>query len=136
MSIPADCSCVRIALWVCFLSTMQWCVVVSGNHGAVIKSCKFRSSISHPCCMPPPHLNFPPSPTGICVSSVIILLMSCVFCSTMIMFSSLQDGWSSLMVASQNGHHEVVKVLLSDGAKIDLQDEVSSTSSSQGPALN
>ena len=43
----------------------------------------------------------------------------------MILFSCLQDGWSSLMVASENGHHEVVKVLLSVGAKVDLLNKVS-----------
>ena len=64
-----------------------------------------------------------------------ILLMSCVSCSAMIMFALLQDGRSSLMLASQNGHHEVVKVLLSAGAKVDLQDKVSFTSPSQDPML-
>ena len=39
--------------------------------------------------------------------------------------SSLQDGQSSLMIASQNGHNGVVRMLLSAGAKVDLQDEVS-----------
>ena len=61
--------------------------------------------------------------------------MSCVSCSAMIMFSSVQVGQSSLMLASQNGHNEVVKVLLSAGAKVDLQDQVSTTSPSQGPTV-
>ena len=51
------------------------------------------------------------------------------------MLSSLQDGWSSLMLASHYGHHEVVKVLLSAGANVDLQDEVSSTSPSRVPTV-
>ena len=51
----------------------------------------------------------------------------------MITFSSLQDGWSSLIVASRYGHHEVVKALLSDGANIDLLTKVSTTSPSQRP---
>ena len=80
---------------------------------------------------PPP----PPSPTSVRVSSVTILLMSCVFCSAMIMYSSLQVGQSSLMLASENGHHEVVEVLLSAGANVDLQDEVSSTSPSRVPTV-
>ena len=39
---------------------------------------------------------------------------------------------SSLMEASENGHEEVVKMLLSAGAKPDLQDVVSGTSPAQG----
>ena len=35
-----------------------------------------------------------------------------------------QDGWSSLMVASQNGHVEVVDKLVQQGARVDLQDNV------------
>ena len=88
--------------------------------------------------MPPPHLNFPlppPSPTGVRVSSVTMLLMNCVSCSAMIMFSSLQVGWSSLLVASENGHHEVVKVLLSAGANVDLQNEVSTSGPSHDPTV-
>ena len=51
------------------------------------------------------------------------------------MFSSLQDRISSLMAASYNGHHEVVKMLLSAGAKVDLKNLVSTTSPSQGPMV-
>ena len=50
-------------------------------------------------------------------------------------YSSLQVGQSSLMLAFQNGHHEVVKVLLSAGAKVDLQDVVSTYRPSQGPMV-
>ena len=39
------------------------------------------------------------------------------------------------MEASQNGHEEVVRILLSAGANVDLQDKVSSTSPAQGPLL-
>ena len=47
--------------------------------------------------------------------------------------SSLQDGQSSLMRASVNGHEGVVRILLSACAKVDLQDYlVSSTSPAQG----
>ena len=38
---------------------------------------------------------------------------------------SRQYGHSSLMLASINGHVEVVEVLLSKGAQVDLQDKVS-----------
>ena len=54
----------------------------------------------------------------------------------MIMFSSPQDGQSSLMFASQNGHNEVVSILLTDGAKVDLQNKVSTTSLSQDPKVS
>ena len=50
----------------------------------------------------------------------------------MIMCSSLQDELSSLMLASQNGHIEVLRMLLSAGAKVDLQNKVSTTITSQG----
>ena len=35
-----------------------------------------------------------------------------------------QDGWSALMLASDSGHTDVVKLLLSSGAKVDLQKKV------------
>ena len=74
--------------------------------------------------MSPSHLNFPliPTCTGVCVSTVV----SCIFCTAtrMIMCSSLQDGQSPLMFASQNGHIEIVRILLSASAKVDLQNEV------------
>ena len=50
----------------------------------------------------------------------------------MIMCSSLQDELSSLMLASQNGHIEVLRMLLSAGAKVDLQNKVSTTITLQG----
>ena len=37
---------------------------------------------------------------------------------------SLQFGQPSLMWASKNGHVEVVEMLISKGAQVDLQDEV------------
>jgi ankyrin repeat protein len=38
----------------------------------------------------------------------------------------LQDGWTSLYVAAQNGHDQVVKTLIKAGAaKVDLPDKVS-----------
>ena len=37
-----------------------------------------------------------------------------------------QEGWSSLMGASFNGHEAVVMILVSAGAHVDLLDKVSS----------
>ena len=45
--------------------------------------------------------------------------------------SSLQNGWSSLMRACWNGHAEVVRILVSAGAHVNDQDEVSSTRPAQ-----
>ena len=39
---------------------------------------------------------------------------------------SSQDGWSSLMIASLNGHVEVVDKLLQHGAAVDQQTKVRS----------
>ena len=39
-------------------------------------------------------------------------------------FCMCQDGWTSLMIASQNGHVEVVDKLLHHGATVDLQSKV------------
>ena len=40
-------------------------------------------------------------------------------------FSTIwQDGWSSLMIASQSGHVQVVAELLQRGAKVDMQKKV------------
>ena len=50
---------------------------------------------------------------------------------SIIIHSSLQDGRSSLMWACMNGHAEVVKILVSAGAHVNYQNEVSSTSSAQ-----
>ena len=50
---------------------------------------------------------------------------------SIIISSSLQDGWSSLMMACREGHAEVVRMLLSVEAHVNDQDEVSSTSPAQ-----
>ena len=50
---------------------------------------------------------------------------------SIIIYSSLQDGLSSLMWACVCGHAEVVRILLSAGAHVNYQSEVSSTSSAQ-----
>ena len=38
---------------------------------------------------------------------------------------SFQDGKTALMRASNSGHVEIVEMLLSKGAQVDLQDKVS-----------
>ena len=35
-----------------------------------------------------------------------------------------QDGWTAIMFASHNGHADVVQLLLSSGALVDIQDMV------------
>ena len=50
---------------------------------------------------------------------------------SIIIHSSLQGGTSSLMRACRMGHAEVVKILVSAGAHVNDQDEVSSTSPAQ-----
>ena len=37
---------------------------------------------------------------------------------------SPQDGWTALMLASDSGRTDVVQLLLSSGAKVDLQNKV------------
>ena len=36
----------------------------------------------------------------------------------------LQDGWSSLMIASEKGHPEVVMALIGAGAEVSLTNKV------------
>ena len=50
---------------------------------------------------------------------------------SIIIHSSLQGGWSSLMEACWNGHAEVVRILVSAGAQVNDQNKVSSTSPAQ-----
>ena len=50
---------------------------------------------------------------------------------SIIIHSSLQNGYSSLMMACGKGHAELVKILVSAGAHVNDQDEVSSTSPAQ-----
>ena len=50
---------------------------------------------------------------------------------SIIIHSSLQYGYSSLMEACYSGDAEVVKILVSAGAHVNDQDKVSSTSSAQ-----
>ena len=50
---------------------------------------------------------------------------------SLIIHSSLQYGTSSLMEACMNDHVEVVRILVSAGAHVNDQDQVSSTSPGQ-----
>ena len=36
----------------------------------------------------------------------------------------IQDGWTALCAAAQDGHREVVQVLLQHGADVNAKDEV------------
>ena len=49
-----------------------------------------------------------------------------IFITVVVPFVSFlpQDGWSALMLASDSGHTDVVQLLLSSGAKVDLQNKV------------
>ena len=49
-----------------------------------------------------------------------------IFITVVVPFVSFipQDGWSALMLASDSGHTEVVQLVLSSGAKVDLQNKV------------
>ena len=42
-----------------------------------------------------------------------------------VLYNSLQDGFTPLIVASQEGHKDIVEVLLNHGAEMDLPQKVS-----------
>ena len=42
-----------------------------------------------------------------------------------VLYHSLQDGYTPLIAASQEGHKDIVEVLLNHGAKVDLPNKVS-----------
>ena len=46
------------------------------------------------------------------------------YCSGALVSFLPQDGWSALMLASDSGNTDIVQLLLSSGAKLDLQNKV------------
>ena len=62
-------------------------------------------------------------------------MRNCVSGMSIIMQSSFQDGWSSLMEACMNGNAEVVRILVSAGAHVNDQNKVSSISPIQLPLV-
>ena len=73
--------------------------------------------------------------------SGLYFILLCVLCDYpsdelcfMYCHDSLQNGKSSLILASWEGHTEVVKMLLSSCANVDLQDNVNIIFSSPSPA--
>ena len=44
-----------------------------------------------------------------------------------VVLSSLQDGWSSLMTASEHGHLQIARLLIKRGANLNCQNNVSMT---------
>ena len=57
----------------------------------------------------------------------ILIATKKMFDELWVVLSILQDGWSPLMAASEHGHHEIVKVLIEQGANINSQNKVSMT---------
>ena len=53
-----------------------------------------------------------------------IIKLQQVYTSTFCFHILSQDGWTALMLASDSGHTDMVQLLLSSGAQVDLQDEV------------
>ena len=51
------------------------------------------------------------------------LFYICIY-SIFVLYLHGQDKWTSLMIASQNGHVDVVDVLLQHGAGVHLQNKV------------
>ena len=47
-----------------------------------------------------------------------------ITCDSVLSHSVPQDGRTALMLASLRGHTDVVQLLLSSGAQVDLQDKV------------
>ena len=44
-----------------------------------------------------------------------------------IVLSTLQDGWSALMITSQHGYHEIARLLIERGANLNCQNKVGMT---------
>ena len=60
------------------------------------------------------------------VITVRLHFLNCLFPHSLLWWYHFvqQDGWTALMLASDSGHTKVVQLLLSSGAKIDMQNKV------------
>ena len=52
----------------------------------------------------------------------VLIVMNYVY---IVLYHSLQDGATPLILASQEGHKDIVEVLLNHGAEVDLPNKVS-----------
>ncbi len=52
------------------------------------------------------------------------LVLKCVFNCLCVCVCVVQNGWSPLLLAAEQGHTEVVKILLQNNARVDVFDEV------------
>ena len=61
------------------------------------------------------------------LETVVILIAARknVFDHLWVVFSSLQDGWSPLMSVSEHGDCDILRLLIEQGANLNLQDKVS-----------
>ena len=59
---------------------------------------------------------------GECFCTHLLIVMNYVY---IVLLHSLQDGYTPLIIASQEGHTDVVEVLLNHGAEVDLPQKVS-----------
>ena len=59
---------------------------------------------------------------GECFCTHLLIVMNYVY---IVLYHSLQDGNTPLILASQEGHKDIVEVLLNHGAEVDLPDMVS-----------
>ena len=59
---------------------------------------------------------------GECFCTHLLIVMNYVF---IVLYHSLQDGITPLILASQEGHKDIVEVLLNHGAEVDLPNKVS-----------
>ena len=55
---------------------------------------------------------------------MLLLLRRMLLINMWVVLSTLQDGASSLAVASQNGHREIVQMLIDCGANVNSQQQV------------
>ena len=106
------------------LTTESWCTVqiltlLSSRSGVM-----FQSNTVFPCIEPDRHGS---CRNAIIDTSLLALLGLCLFQSCVTSFvssvSHLQNGVTPLLIASNNGHIEVAKILLNSGAK-DIPDQV------------